>query len=142
VGEDYVLRDLEPLFNASGVHLVLMGHAHLWQRFRNSSGVNWLETSHVGRTIGAFHPRSGRFRPVTEQSSPNQLPQGDPGGLEPIVPSIAPLCDAAGPLPYLADNEFGAFSVLDSAAGVVRSYRFEHRFPDQPAILFDEFQLS
>ena len=56
-------RDLEPLLSAAGVHLVLAGHSHLWNRFRNAAGVHWLETSNVGNTYGAFPER------------------GDPGGL-------------------------------------------------------------
>jgi hypothetical protein len=38
--------------------------------------------------------------------------QGDPGGLEPIVPTVAPLTDTAGtPLPYLSSDTITAFSI-------------------------------
>ncbi|ROT29824.1 metallophosphoesterase [Micromonospora sp. HM5-17] len=141
LAEDYVLRDLEPLFSASGVHLVHTGHTHLWNRFRNAAGVNWLETSNVGNSYGAYDVTSGLSRPLPD--GPDHVRQGDPGGLRPIVPTIAPLTDSAGtPLPYVASNDITVFSILDSAAGVVRSYRFDTREPDAPALLFDEFPLA
>jgi hypothetical protein len=92
------------------VHLVLAGHSHLWNRFRNAAGVHFLETSNVGNTYGAFPER------------------GDPGGLQPLAPP-------------LASDEVTAFSLLDSAAGVVRSWRFDTRDPASGAELFDEFPL-
>jgi hypothetical protein len=138
---DQILRDLEPLLSSAGVHLVHHGHSHLWNRFRNDAGVNWLETSNVGNSYGAYHPSSGASREVPDH--PDYLRQGDPGGLAPIVPTIAPLTGPGGAaLPYLASNEITAFSVLDSGAGVVRSYRFDTRPPDSEAVLFDEFPLG
>ncbi|GIF70883.1 metallophosphoesterase family protein [Asanoa siamensis] len=123
--DDIVLRDLAPLFGAAGVDLVVNGHSHLWNRFRDDNGVNWLESSNVGNSYGAYPHR------------------GDPGGLEPIVPTRAPLTGPAGePLPYVADNDVTVFSVLDSAAAVVRSYRFDTREPDGPVVLFDELPLD
>ena len=99
--EDQLLRDVEPLLAAAGVHLVLNGHSHLWNRFVSDAGVHWLETSNVGNTYGADPGR------------------GDPGGLTPAVPP-------------LASNDVTAFALLDSAAGTVRSYRFDTRTPDAP----------
>ncbi|GAA1865530.1 metallophosphoesterase family protein [Asanoa iriomotensis] len=123
--DDIVLRDLAPLFASAGVDLVVNGHSHLWNRFLDPAGVNWLESSNVGNSYGAFPHR------------------GDPGGLTPVVPTVAPLTDPAGnPLPYVADNDVTVFSVLDSAAAVVRSYRFDTRHPTQPAVLFDELPLE
>jgi hypothetical protein len=52
----------------------------------------------------------------------------DPGGLAPAAPP-------------LASDEVTAFSVLDSGAGVVRSYSHDTREPGRPAVLFDEFAL-
>jgi len=141
LAEDHVLRDLEPLFSATGVHLVHTGHTHLWNRFRNPAGVNWLETSNVGNSYGAYDVTSGLSRSLPD--GPDHVRQGDPGGLRPIVPTIAPLTDATGaPLPYVASNDITVFSILDSAAGVVRSYRFDAREPDSPVLLFDEFPLA
>ncbi len=108
---DQLLRDVEPLLAAAGVHLVLTGHSHLWNRFVSDAGVHWLETSNVGNTYGADPGR------------------GDPGGLTPAVPP-------------LASHDVTAFALLDSAAGTVRSYRFDTRTPDAPAALFDEFRLG
>jgi hypothetical protein len=125
LADDYILRDLEPLFSGAGVNLVLSGHSHLWNRFRNAAGVHWLETSNVGNSYGAYERR------------------GDPGGLPPITPTVAPLTGESGrALPYLSSNDITAFSVLDSGAGVVRSYRFDTRQPDSEVVLFDEFALG
>jgi hypothetical protein len=141
LADDHILRDLEPLFSAGGVNLVHNGHSHLWNRFRNADGVNWLETSNVGNSYGAYDVSSGASRNLPE--NPNNVRQGDPGGLKPIVPTIAPLTDAAGKaLPYLSSNDISAFSLLDSSAGVVRSYRFDTRQPDSAVVLFDEFPLA
>ena len=58
-------------------------------------------------------------------------------------PTVAPLVSPDGtPLPYVASNEITVFSLLDSAAGVVRSYRHDTRHPASPAVLFDEFPLT
>ncbi|WDZ87081.1 metallophosphoesterase family protein [Micromonospora cathayae] len=141
LADDHILRDLEPLFSAGGVNLVHNGHSHLWNRFRNADGVNWLETSNVGNSYGAYDASSGASRNLPD--SPDNIRQGDPGGLTPIVPTIAPLTDAAGkPLPYVSSNDITVFSLLDSAAGVVRSYRSDTRQPDAPVILFDELPLT
>lgn len=51
---DYIIRDVQPLLEAARVQLVFYGHSHLWNRFRNQSGMNFLETSNVGNTYGAF----------------------------------------------------------------------------------------
>jgi hypothetical protein len=139
LADDHILRDLATLFDTCGVHLVLNGHSHVWNRFRTAAGVNWLETSNVGNSYGAYDVTSGRER----DAPPGYLRQGDPGGLDPVVPTVAPLVGAAGPpLPYVASNEITVFSILDSDAGVVRSYRFDTRDPDGPVVLFDEFPLA
>lgn len=141
LAEDHILRDLEPLFSDTDVHLVHNGHTHLWNRFRNPAGVNWLETSNVGNNYGAYDVSSGAARNLPD--GPDYARQGDPGGLTPIVPTIAPLTGPSGaPLPYVASNDITVFSILDSAAGVVRSYRFDTREPDSPVLLFDEFPLA
>ncbi len=139
--QDHILRDLEPLFDDAGVHLVHNGHSHLWNRFRNPAGTNWLETSNVGNSYGAYDETSGATRNLPP--SPDNVVQGDPGGLEPVVPTVAPLTGADGtPLPYVASNDITCFSVLDSADGVVRSWRFDTREPDSAVVLFDEMPLA
>lgn len=69
--------------------------------------------------------------------------QGDPNGLQPIVPTLAPpLVNEAGqPLPYLDSNDLTAFSVLDTASGTVSSYYFDTRHPHSTVVKFDEFAL-
>jgi hypothetical protein len=42
----------------------------------------------------------------------------------------------------VASDDITVFSILDSGAGVVRSYRFDTRDPDAPVLLFDEFPLA
>lgn len=139
LADDHILRDVEPLLSEAGVHLVLNGHSHLWNRFRNAAGVNWLETSNVGNSYGAYDVTSGRSRDYP----PGYVQQGDPGGLAPIVPTVAPLTGDGGvPLPYVASNHITVFSILDSDDGVVRSYRFDTSDPESDAILFDEFPLA
>jgi hypothetical protein len=139
--DDHILRDLEPLFSEHGAHLVHNGHSHLWNRFRNAAGVHWIETSNVGNSYGAYDDSNGRNRNLP--TSDDYVRQGDPGGLEPVVPTLAPLTDEAGtPLPFVASNDITVFSILDSGDGVVRSYRFDTRSPDNPVVLFDEFPLA
>ncbi|WP_205855999.1 metallophosphoesterase family protein, partial [Phytoactinopolyspora endophytica] len=128
--DNYLTRDVAPLLEEAGVNLVLNGHSHLWNRFVASSGTNYLETSNVGNTYGAFHPLSGRSRPVPPApwDADNYSAQGNPGGLEPVVPSVAPLTNDDGtPLPFASSNDFTVFSILDTAAGEVVSYLYDLR---------------
>ena len=139
--KDYLIRDIEPLLNAAKVQLVLFGHCHLWNRFANSSGVNFLETSNVGNSYGAA--LGEKKRPVPDSNSENYAATGNPNGLEPIIPTIAPLVNENNqPLPYIASNDITVFSILDTAAGTVSSYRFDTREPNSPLIKFDEFSLK
>ena len=122
----------------AGVHLVPQRVTHLWNRFRNpqACAAGDLQRGQLVRGGPPAYP-AGYARP------PGYAAQGDPGGLTPIVPTVAPLRDEAGrPLPYLASNDITAFSILDSAAGVVRSYRFDTREPQAGPVLFDEFALA
>lgn len=139
--KDYLIRDLLPLLEAAGVHLVLFGHSHLWNRFVSPSGMHFLETSNVGNTYGA-HPAS-HPRPIPAGYREEYVAVGDPNGLEPVMPTLAPLADTDGrPLPYIASNEISAFSLLETATGTLSSYRFDTRCPDSGTIKFDEFQLD
>jgi hypothetical protein len=158
--QDYIARDLAPLLESAGVNLVLYGHSHLWNRFRSANGTHYLETSNVGNSYGAFW--QDRRRPVPTDSdnsdhsgnsdnndalggfAPNNyIAQGDPNGLQPILPSLSPpLADENGqPLPYLDSNDLTAFSLLDTASGTVSSYYFDTRQPSSAVVKFDEFAL-
>ena len=141
IANDYIIRDLIPLLESANVQLVYYGHSHLWNRFRSVSGMNFLESSNVGNSYGAH--TSDNPRPVPTYSPQNYIATGDPNGLEPIVPSIAPIIDQQGrPLPYIASNDITAFSILDTELGTVSSYRYDIRTPDIPTLKFDEFELN
>ncbi|MBW4533410.1 MAG: fibronectin type III domain-containing protein [Pleurocapsa minor HA4230-MV1] len=141
IQDDYIIRDLLPLLESAGVQLVYYGHSHLWNRFQSTSGMHFLESSNVGNSYGA-HVGDNK-REIPPYSPQNFVPIGDPNGLNPIVPNIAPLTDNMGqPLPYIASNEITAFSIFDTATGTVSSYRYDIREPDAPAIIFDQFKLK
>ena len=72
----------------------------------------------------------------------NYLAQGDPGGLDPLVPTIAPLHNAHGQeLPFIADNDFVVFQALDTGTGTVTSWYVDRGNTHAGAIKFDEFSL-
>lgn len=142
--ENILVRDLQPLLEDAGVDLVHNGHSHLWNRFRSDVGVNYLEASNTGNSYGAYHPLSGRSRPVPPSpwNADNYLAQGNPGGLEAIVPTIAPLRNAAGtPLPFIADSRYVVFQALDTGTGLVTSWYIDMQNPDAGAVKFDQFAL-
>lgn len=102
--------------------------------------MHFLETSNVGNTYGAFLGETRRPIPIGFQ--PNYVASGNPGGLEAIVPSISALLDENGnPQPYIASNEITVFSILDTATGIISSYRFDTRQPAGEVVRFDEFQI-
>lgn len=138
--DDYLIRDVMPLLESAGVQLVFYGHCHLWNRFVSSSGMHFLETSNVGNSYGAYLEQP---RPVVADSNAARYNAiGNPNGLAPVVPTIAPLKDASGrSLPYLSSNDITAFSILDTGDGTVSSYYFDTRQLQSAVIKFDEFQL-
>jgi len=140
--EDYIIRDLIPLLENAGVQLVFYGHSHLWNRFQSSSGMHFLETSNVGNSYGAHWGDNARkFPPFVDLE--NDRPLGNPNGLDPITPTIAPLLDQNGqPLPFIASNEMTVFSVLETTTATVKSYYFNTRQGDDQVILFDQFSLN
>ena len=140
-GADYIIRDVVPLLEAAGVQLVLYGHSHLWNRFVNPKGIHFLETSNVGNTYGAYI--GNKKRPVPTGYQAEYAATGDPNGLEPVMPTLAPLLGEDNqPLPYLASNDITAFSILDTGTGIVSSYRFDTRSPESEVVKFDEFRLA
>jgi 3',5'-cyclic AMP phosphodiesterase CpdA len=134
--KDYLIRDVIPLLEEAKVDLVLYGHSHLWNRFISPKGMNFLETSNVGNTYGAYIGKSRRYVPPAYQ--PEYLPVGDPNGLDPIIPTLAPLQDDQ-PLPYIASNDLTVFSLLDTEKGTISSYLFDTRNPESEVVKFDEF---
>ncbi|MDY6782302.1 MAG: metallophosphoesterase family protein [Cyanobacteriota bacterium] len=141
IKDDYLIRDIEPLLNEAGVQLVYFGHSHLWNRFQNSRGIHFLESSNVGNSYGAYIGE--KKRPVPAGFKETYAAVGDPNGLTPIVPTLKPLKDEQErPLPYLSSNDITVFSILETRAGTVSSYRFDTRDPDSQVIKFDEFKLT
>lgn len=137
---DYLIRDVMPLLEAAGTHLVFFGHSHLWNRFVSPNGTHYLETSNVGNSYGAYV--GDRKRPVPTTYQEEYVATGDPNGLEPITPTIAPLLDDVGqPLPYVASNDLTVFSIFDTGSGTISSYRFDTREPESSVLKFDEFKL-
>ena len=138
IENDYIIRDLIPLLESAGVQLVYYGHSHLWNRFKNDSGIHFLESSNVGNSYGAH--LGDNPRPIPSYSPKNYVATGDPNGLEAIVPNIAPLIDGQ-PLPYISSNEITVFSIFDNQTGKVSSYRYDASKPDSDVVKFDEFSL-
>jgi hypothetical protein len=145
IANDYIIRDLLPLLESAGVNLVFYGHSHLWNRFVSPKGMNFLETSNVGNSYGAYLDKKKRPVPTKDINldRSNYKEIGDPNGLKPIIPSIAPLLDDKGkPLPYIDSNDITAFSILETGTGTVSSYRFDTRQPNSKIIKFDEFEID
>ncbi|REE04721.1 S-layer homology domain-containing protein [Citricoccus muralis] len=144
-----LLTDLTPLIDAEGtsVDLVFNGHSHLWNRFESEHGVNYLETSNVGNSYGAYHELSGDSRPVpgAPWNADNYVEQGSPGGLEPIVPSERPFASLVDPdqdAPYVASNDYSIFTNLDAQAGSVTSFILDTKNPDAQPEVLDVFMLD
>jgi len=139
--KDYIIKDLLPLLEKAGGQLVLYGHTHIWNRFVSKSGMNFLESSNVGNTYGAY--TGEKKRPIPEKSPEKYIVTNNPNGLSPVMPSLAPVRREDGqPLPYLSSNDITAFSILDTGTGLVSSYRFDTREPNSQVIKFDEFSFS
>ncbi|NJL36852.1 MAG: metallophosphoesterase family protein [Leptolyngbyaceae cyanobacterium SM1_4_3] len=137
---DYLIRDVMPLLEQAGVQLVFYGHSHLWNRFVNASGMNFLESSNVGNTYGAYLEKQ---RAVPTGYQEEYVATGDPNNLQPVIPSIAPLLgDKGQPLPYISSNEITVFSILHTETGTVDSYRFDAKQPELGVVRFDQFSLT
>lgn len=144
--ENELLYDLQPLLEDAGVDLVHNGHSHLWNRFVADNGVtNFLETSNTGNSYGAYHPLSGRSRPVPPApwNAENYWAQDNPGGLEPIVPNVAPYANAEGtPLPFVQDNNLAVFTKFNTGTGAITTYSFDVRTPDVEPKVIDTFTIG
>ncbi len=138
---DYIVRDVLPLLESAGVQLVFYGHSHLWNRFISPGGMHFLETSNVGNSYGAYVGETTRPVPADHPEDYAQL--GNPNGLEPVVPTIAPLINSDGqPMPYIASNDLTVFSILDTGTGSISSYYFDIRKPESAVVKFDEWKLK
>ncbi|MEM9092295.1 MAG: metallophosphoesterase [Cyanobacteria bacterium P01_F01_bin.53] len=150
--EDYIVRDLIPLLESANVQLVFYGHSHLWNRFTGPTGMHFLETSNVGNSYGAHTEGNPRAIPTDEkvEEAGDLTPfrkaysaTGDPNGLEPVMPTLAPLTDEAGnPQPFIASNDITSFTLFDTGTGTLSSYYFDTRKPDSAVVKFDEFTLA
>lgn len=143
--DNMLLHDLQPLLEEAGTDLVLNGHSHLWNRFRSASGTNWLETSNTGNTYGAFDSLSSRTRPLPPApwNADNYLALGNPGGLEPILPTVAPFLNPDGvPLPFVQSNDLCVFTALDTGTRTVTSWVYDVRQPDTAPWVLDEFTIG
>ena len=112
----------------------------MWNRFVSSSGTNFLELLMlviIGAALGNYP------RPVPIGYQEDYTAIGDSYGLEPILPTIAPLIGEDGkPLPYIARDDITVFSILDTETGIVSSYRFDTSKPNSEVVKFDEFELK
>jgi Calcineurin-like phosphoesterase len=152
IEDDYLIRDVVPLLESAGTQLVFYGHSHLWNRFISPARTNFLESSNVGNSYGAYLAGSvpSQQRPVPDNSLPETLRErqtypavGNPNGLTAVFPTLIPFKDEAGvDQPYLASNDITVFSILDTATGHVSSYSFDTRQPSAQVVLFDRFSLS
>ncbi|MBT9312833.1 purple acid phosphatase family protein [Leptothoe kymatousa] len=141
--DDHIVKYLLPLLEKSDTDLVFYGHSHLWNRFESDSGLQFLESSNVGNSYGAHLGNNPRPVPEDSRYTETYAATGDPNGLRPVVPTLAPLTDDAGqPLPYIASNDITAFSILDTGAGTVSSYYFDTRKPQSDVVKFDEFRIG
>lgn len=148
--QDYIIRDLIPLLEEAGVQFVFYGHSHLWNRFTSESGMHFLESSNVGNTYGAHTLENPRQ--VPELSADKALlpsfqeeyrSAGDPNGLSPVMPTIAPLQNEQGqPIPYIASNDITVFSILETDTGTISSYYFDTRKPKSNVVKFDQFEIA
>jgi hypothetical protein len=138
---DILIRDLEPLLTHYGVQLVLCGHTHVWNRFQSEAGIHHLETSNVGNSYGAYLESKRSLTPG--KADRDYAASGDPNGLSPILPTLAPLRDSQGkPLPYISSNEITVFSVFSTDIGAIDSYYFDTTKPESEVVHFDRFFLQ
>lgn len=162
VSKDIWKHDVEPLLVKAGVHLVHVGHSHVYSRVvgRDAPGLTYLETSSAGNTFGAFWtqadgtPWKGRLRggesALFAADSPwdtsNCARTDDPFGREPMFPTLAnPMHLWAGepqPVPFVTSDDISTFTILDTGMGAVRSFAIDLRDPQAEAIEFDRFFLD
>jgi hypothetical protein len=151
-------NQIEPLLLDHGVQLVHTGHSHVWNRAA-VDGLNYLETSNVGNSFGAYFPGwkesrvpwAGSFWDEVSSPEPRWNPAdyarvGDPHGREPIMPTLfnpmREMEETEQDLPFVDSNNVTAFTIFDTGTGAVTSYAFDTRQPDSEVVKFDEFVLT
>ena len=77
--EDYVLRDLKPLWEKYAVHAVSYGHAHVYERY-TSNGIQYVEASSIGNTY-----RNGKDPTCSGQEGGKYCPFVDRCGFRSFV---------------------------------------------------------
>ena len=134
---------IEPLLLEAGVHLVLCGHSHLWQRSRVGD-LHYLETSNVGNSFGARWPAPGSSpaHPGRPADPPARDPHGRPMASPTIFNPMRALEGAPADLPFVASNLLTVFSVLETRTGLVSSWVYDTRAPGSPARRFDAFRIG
>jgi hypothetical protein len=143
--QNHLINDVGPLLEEAGVDLVQQAHNHIWNRFKSENDVNYLETSNTGNTYRVFHPLSGNSRPIPKAPwiASNYLAQGNPGGLEPIMPTGAAPTNAAGvKTPFVQSNDHAVFTLLDTGSNEVISYIYDVRTPEVAPVELDRFSLG
>jgi hypothetical protein len=156
--KDLWKNEIEPLLIQHGVQLVHTGHSHVWNRAAVDR-LNYLETSNVGNSFGAYLPGWKESRVSWASSFWNELeaPEprwnpadypraGDPHGREPIMPTLFnPMREMEGAdqdWPFIDSNNVTAFTIFDTGSGAVTSYAFDTRKPESEVVKFDEFVLT
>ncbi len=144
--QDILIKDIEPLFEKAGVHLVHSGHSHIWFRMEKEQ-VNYLETSNVGNSFGCYLDGYAHRENIPKEPNYNYSyypTTGDPHGLLPINPTIfSPMQDANGNgLPCIASNSLTTFTILDTSDGSIKSYVYDMNSPDAAPQVFDEFIIG
>ncbi len=142
--EDHIVKYLLPLLEDAGTDLVFYGHSHVWNRFASNSGMQFLESSNVGNSYGAYTAENPRqVVPNDSRFKETYVAAGDPNGLIPIVPTLKPFRDEFDqPIPYVSSNDITVFSILDTGLGTVTSYYFDTRKPESEVIPFDVFNIG
>lgn len=141
--DDHIVKYLLPLLETARTDLVFYGHSHLWNRFESDSGMQFLESSNVGNSYGAYLAGNPRGVPQDSRYTETYDAIGDPNGLKPVIPTLAPLIDQTGrPLPYISSNDITAFSIFDTGSGTISSYYFDTTKPKSDVVLFDQFSIG
>lgn len=94
--EDFLVRDLVPLFEKYNVQLVFYGHDHIVGHFVYHN-IHFFQCSNFGNTYGSYSDPTGH--------NPGKEPHG-------LLPEL-----------YISSNETGYFSLLNTADNSVSTYQ-------------------